>query len=232
MLELVERVKGPVLAQPRCILYPRTTTPSLARGLAARQVPRHPLYHPVVQFQEGPPAAPAPEVVDPAPQVGVHRPADAAPLLAREARASHPLPEGFPKPLTCPLARPTQHPPHLPLLPLKEDPPVMEPEKVKAFSDIFHHLRLLRMKSQPQVRQCFPRPDEGALGVLARTALNQKVVRVADQPPEEGFLAFVPLVEGVEIDVGEQGREDPSLRRTRLGVVVDASSRYPAFSQR
>jgi hypothetical protein len=93
------------------------------------------------------------------------------------------------------------------------------PEEVEALAPTAEvdHSGLVRMEREPEVTQDGGRPPLGFLGLALRGAQHHEVVRVADDFP--GAMPRPGPIEGVQVNVGKEGRDDPSLRSPgdRLG---------------
>lgn len=81
-------------------------------------------------------------------------------------------------------------------------------ETLPAFPKV-HDLRLVRMQLQPQPGQDLPRRVQSHLRLVSRPAQDHEVVGIPHQHSDSPALEFP--VEGVQVDVGEQGRDHPAL---------------------
>ena len=85
------------------------------------------------------------------------------------------------------------------------------PEEVEALSSLpeVDHTGLVRVEAETEVTEDGGRPPLGLLGLLPGHTEHHVVVGVADECASA--LALPGPVEGVQVDVGEEGRDDPSL---------------------
>src|SRR5208283_2470021 len=95
----------------------------------------------------------------------------------------------------------------------------MAPKKVKALLALakVDHTGLVRVKAKTEIAQDGGRPPLSLLGLLPGGAQHDEVIRVAD---DFSHAALSPgPVEGVQVDVGWERRDDPALGspRDRLG---------------
>ncbi len=126
-------------------------------------------------------------------------------LPAPTARGTDPLADGRAKLPTRLLTRPTQHPTALSLAPGQPHAAMVEPQAVNAFLAVVHPPRLRRGQRQPDAGPRLPRPFPGARRLFGGAALDDEVIRVAGQPPDEGLLGLRRRIETVPVDVSQQG---------------------------
>ena len=90
---------------------------------------------------------------------------------------------------------------------------VVEGEEVEALASFpqVHDPRLRLLRLKPKLREECPERGKRAPGLRLRPAHHHEIVGVADKDTVPARLPVA--VEPVQVDVAEQGRDDPALRR-------------------
>src|SRR2546430_2083517 len=75
--------------------------------------------------------------------------------------------------------------------------------------------RLLRMQLEPETREYQLHAPSRLLDLRLRVAHHHKIIGIADQRTQRRTPVFPYPVEDMQVDVREQWRDDPALRRAR-----------------
>ncbi len=105
-----------------------------------------------------------------------------------------------------------------PRLAARRHPPEVEPQEVEALAAFeVDHPSLGWLDAQPEPGEFLLQHDERPFRLGLVPADDHEIIRVADEPPQPAVTPFPLPVEPVEVDVGEQGRDDPALRCAGVG---------------
>src|SRR5437763_914465 len=86
------------------------------------------------------------------------------------------------------------------------------------------------MQTQTEALYLLCCPCQGAAGMFRRTALDHEIVCVPDQPADERLLKAHRLVHRMQIDVGQQRRENTTLRTAPVAI-FEPTLKYAARFQ-
>ena len=110
--------------------------------------------------------------------------------------------------------------------------PMVEAEEVEPLApfDQVHDAGLGRLGLQPKLGQQVTQPPKGGFGLLPGGAQHQRVVGVADQ---HAMLTRLPCpVQPVQVDVGEQRGDHPTLWRASHAAPQRPALHHPGAQQR
>src|SRR5271157_4454938 len=175
-----------------------------------------PLVHAGVQLVELPVGISRPKVVAPSPEHGVQFGDDLLPVVPAAPRLGQ-LMDASPDPFHRLGRRPPLHivPPWIPqdasLLPDRTSPE----NKTSLPPPQVHHPRLLRMQHQTQLARHKLDLSKRLLRLRLRWRHHHEIVGIADPHPERPTLLRPEPIQQVQVDVGQQRREDSALRGSR-----------------
>src|SRR6266487_4990791 len=190
--------------------------------------PDQPLVHIAIHLLELPGGIPCAEVVAPAPQDGIEEIYHLPDVLqTRPAAAVRQLPD------LCANAfhRPRRRPPEQVLSPLEvreHDAQIASQEDESLLAEPkLDNPRLVRVQRQAEPVHDETEAPQRLFRVCLAPAEHDRVIRVTHQLTKVPALAFPQQIENVQVDVGEQRRDDPALGATQVRALPPAVHQHP-----